>query len=202
MDGAEHLRWRVFCAVELPTDVKERIGEHIARLRRAAPHARAGWERPQKLHITLKFLGDTEPSRVEGLSRALERAASGARPFKFTLKGTGAFPARGIPRVLWLGVSDVEGGLALVHRLLEEACALEGFRRETRAFHPHLTLARLCAPADARLLARLHQETPFVAESVGVGEIVAVRSELLPEGARHTVLSRHKLNAGGPDNPS
>src|SRR5947209_5199958 len=65
-------KWRVFCAVPLTEEVRERAAAHIELLRECNRQARASWDRPEKLHITMKFLGDVEASRVEKLSIAAE----------------------------------------------------------------------------------------------------------------------------------
>jgi 2'-5' RNA ligase len=193
--------WRVFCAVELPSDVRERVAEHIARLRDQATHVRASWDRAEKLHITLKFLGEIEQSRVEALTRAAAHAAEGAPGFELSVEGAGVFPPRGLPRVLWLGIRDPSGGLTNLQRRLEDECARIGFPREQRPFHPHLTIARLRSPEGARKLATLHQQTGFDAQSFDVTRLVVMRSHLLPGGARHTEISHHDLLLSKPSPP-
>lgn len=188
---------RVFIAVELPREIKESAARPAARLRGEFPRARASWERPEKIHITLKFIGDVAAARVENLARAAARAASQSRPFEIAVAGAGVFPPKGLARVLWLGVEDAGGGLALLWRRLEDECAAEGFGRERRALHPHVTVARLRTPEGARELAERHRRAAFPPESFTVAEIVVVRSELAPGGSLHTPLSRHKL--GGND---
>jgi 2'-5' RNA ligase len=186
-------RWRVFCAVELPSEVRSRAAEYVARLRDAVPDARASWPRAENLHLTLKFLGEIARSRVEMLSNAASRAAQNSQAFKLTIEGTGSFPPRGTPRVLWIGVVDSSGGLARLQSRLEDECAGAGFKREERPFHPHLTLARLRAPQHARELAKLHQETGFAAIEFSVTELVVMRSELGTGGSRYTKISEHSL---------
>jgi 2'-5' RNA ligase len=184
---------RVFCAIELPVEVRERVAEHMARLRDAWPKVRASWERAEKLHITLKFLGEIEQTRVEALMRAAARAVEDVPCFELSIEGAGAFPPRGNPRVLWLGVTDRSGGLALLARRLEDECAREGFAREERPFHPHLTIARLRAPEGARRLVAFHQEMGFEAQGFEVTRLILIRSELGPGGSRYTELSQHNL---------
>jgi RNA 2',3'-cyclic 3'-phosphodiesterase len=186
---------RVFCAVELPPEVRALAAAHAARLRERESEARASWPRAENLHLTLKFLGEIEPARAEALSGAAARAAIGVRPFDLTIEGAGAFPARGLPRVLWLGVVDSSGELARLQSKLEEECAGAGFAREERPFHPHLTLARIRAPQGARGLARLHEEAGFEAIEFPVTDLVVMRSELGPGGSRYTELARHSLKA-------
>jgi 2'-5' RNA ligase len=185
--------WRVFCAIELPEEVRARAADHAARLRQHSPDARASWPRPENLHLTLKFLGELTPSRVQTLSNAAARAVQGIEPFNLAIEGAGAFPPRGSPRVLWLGVVDSSEGLKRLQSRLETECAPEGFPREERGFHPHLTLARIRAAQGARELARLHQATKFEPIEFPVNELLVMRSLLGAGGSRYTEVSRHQL---------
>lgn len=186
-------QWRLFYAIELSTEVRARAVEHIARLREEMPNVRAGWERTEKLHITLKFFGDVEESRTHALSLAAELAASTIAPFTLTVADAGAFPPHGHPRVLWLGLRDSSDTLARLQQSLEHECAAAGFKREERPFHPHITIARLRQPAGARQLAQLHLELGFPAMEMTVNELVLMKSELGPGGSSYTALSHHSL---------
>jgi 2'-5' RNA ligase len=188
--------WRVFCAVDLPEEVRSLAAGHAASLRRDHPEARASWERPEKLHVTLKFLGEVEPARVADLSRAAGRAASVAGPFELAVGGAGAFPPRGAPRVLWLGVTDTTGGLARLQACLEDECAALGFAREKRPFSPHLTIARLRDPRTSGPLAAAHAAAGFPEAVFHVGELRVVRSLLGPSGSRYLTVSTHTLSSG------
>jgi len=190
-------RMRIFCAVELPEDVRARIASHIAALRDAAePSLKISWERPEKLHLTLKFLGEIEAERVEALTRSADRAAAGAGKFTVTLRDAGTFPAHGNPRVLWLGLDDNAGRLAGLQARLEDECEHERFPREARAFRPHITVARIRFPnAAARHVANLHRERNFAPATFDVGEFVVMQSQLGAGGSRYTPLSRHELGA-------
>ncbi len=188
---------RVFCAIELPEEIRSRVAERIRRLRAEFSDVRASWEKPEKLHVTLKFLGDIEPARVEALSLAASRAVANLEPFRLTIGEPGAFPTHGRARVLWLDLVDDAGSLALMQRALETECAADGFPREQRPFKPHLTLARIRSPQSAHELAAAHRETPFELQRFKVSELVVMRSELGPSGSRYTPLSRHRLGSGG-----
>lgn len=196
---ANKQKWRVFCAIELPTEVRVRAAEHAARLRERATNVRASWPRAENLHLTLKFLGEIERSRVEELSNAATRAVQNTRPFNLIIEGAGAFPTRGVPRVIWLGIKDSSDGLSRLQSNLEAECVNIGFPREERPFHPHLTLARIRAPQGARELARLHQETGFEAIEFNVTELSVMRSELGPGGSRYTGISSHNFQTDNSD---
>lgn len=187
---------RIFYALELPADVRERVAAHVAQLRGGTePTLKISWERTEKLHLTLKFLGEIEAARLEAVTRAGVRAAGACDRFEVSLREAGAFPAGGNPRVLWLGLHDASGHLAALQERLETECEREGFARERRPFRPHITIARIRFPnAAARHVARLHRETEFAPAVFGVGEFVVMQSQLGAGGSRYTALSRHELN--------
>lgn len=188
---------RLFAAVELSDDARRAAAAHAARLRASQPPGvRVGWEREEKLHLTLKFFGGVEPERAGALSDALARTAADARPLSLSLEAAGVFPTPARPAVLWLGLSDTAGELARLHARLEDACAAAGFPRERRPFSPHVTLARVrAATRETRQLARRHIELAFAPVAFEVSEIVLMSSRLGPGGSVYTPLSRHELGA-------
>ena len=185
--------WRVFCAIELPAGASARATAHIDRLRRQYPHIAASWNRDGKFHLTLKFIGEIPQARVERLSLAAERATRDLSAFNLVITEAGVFPNRGMPKVLWLGINDQDGQLAELQSRLEEECAQEGFSKEERAFHPHLTIARLRKPYGARGLAGAHRQGGFAALEISVSELLVIRSELSSKGSKYTTISRHHL---------
>ena len=191
MNPSTEQHWRVFCAIELPQHICELVLRHIARLQEATSQARASWARAGNLHLTLKFLGDTPLQSVPNLSRAAESAARSVRPFTLRIEESGVFPQRGPAKVLWLGVNDASGMLVRLQTELEEQCATAGFAKETRSFHPHLTLARVRNPQHARALATAHQNLKFDPVEFDVRELLVIRSELSRVGSKYSVISRH-----------
>jgi 2'-5' RNA ligase len=189
---------RLFYAVAPPDDARERAAARAAALRADfASRLKVGWERAAKLHVTLKFFGDVAADRAGRLSRAAERAASRHAPFSLALEGCGVFPSRSRPRALWLGLTGGGDRLAALRRDLEDECAREAFARESRPFHPHVTLARLrSADADARRLASLHLEMGFAPVEFTVKEFFLMRSELGAHGSVYDALERYELGAG------
>jgi 2'-5' RNA ligase len=119
--------WRVFIAIELPRNVRARLAEHIETLRHSIPEARASWSREDNLHLTLKFLGDIPVASVERLSAAVSITATKVEPFEIVVEACGVFPARGQPKVLWIGIDDPSGKLSELNRALENECANAGF---------------------------------------------------------------------------
>ena len=185
--------WRVFCAVELPPEVRAQLQEHIARLRKEVPDAAASWSRVENIHLTLKFFGNVALDRIPAISDAASRAVAELEPFNISVGDTGVFPRPSRPQVLWIGVSDPSGKLSALHERLEKECASEGFPKEDRAYRPHLTIARLRRPDGARHLADAHLQMQFKPSKVQVTELILFRSELSPKGSKYTQISTHQI---------
>lgn len=185
--------WRVFCAVELPQEVKARLEDHIGRVRKEVPEAAASWSRVENIHLTLKFFGNVAVDRIPAISAAAERVVREFSAFQIGVGGTGVFPRPSRAQVLWIGVDDLSGKLSALQERLEEECAAEGFPKEDRAYRPHLTIARIRKQEGARRLAEAHLHMEFEAIQIDIKEVVVFRSELSPKGSRYTPISRVSL---------
>ena len=186
--------WRVFCALEIPGQTRMHLLSHIEKLQSLVPEVRASWSRESNIHLTLKFLGETPQHLVAKFDSAMSRAVKGIPPFPILISGSGVFPRPRDARVLWVGISDPEGQLAALQSRIEAESDREGFAREARRFHPHLTLARLRARAGAREIADAHEQLQFATEAITVNEVLLIRSELSSKGSRYSTISRHMLN--------
>lgn len=177
---------RTFIALELPEELKKSLGRLQATLRERVPGVK--WVRPDNLHLTLKFLGDTSPASIAPVGQALERLAAGRPPFSFDAAGIGAFPNSRNPKVLWAGLQAGEG-LGRFHGELEAALAGLGFAREERPFAPHLTLGRLRDGRARKALAGLLEQ--YGAERFGrfaADRLVFFKSDLRPSGPVYEAL--------------
>ena len=148
---------RLFVALELPEEPRRAAAEVIRQLRRSGADLK--WVAPENLHLTLKFLGETDPGRWEAITTRLEAACAPRPPLALALSGAGAFPGVGRPQVVWLGLGGQVEGLQDLAASLEASLADLGFAPEARAFRPHLTLGRarrgrgLAAPSRPLALA-------------------------------------------------
>ena len=112
----------------------------IAPLRAAAPHL--SWTAEEKLHLTLKFLGERPEAAVERIGAAMDDVGRRHRPFTMRLRQVGAFPHFRRARVIWIGVEPTTQ-LEFLHHDVEVACEGLGIPLEGRAFRPHVTVARV-----------------------------------------------------------
>jgi RNA 2',3'-cyclic 3'-phosphodiesterase len=185
--------WRVFCAVELPEQVRAQLQDHLRQLREAVPDVAASWSRVENIHLTLKFFGSVEVDGISIISAAASRAANEFPPFQIAVGATGVFPKLSRAQVLWIGVSDPSGKLLALQQRLEDECAIEGFAKEDRAFRPHLTIARIRKPEGAKRLADAHLDMKFDPAEITLKELIVFRSELSSKGSKYTAISHHQL---------
>jgi 2'-5' RNA ligase len=175
---------RVFVALELPEPLTEGILGLARRLRDSG--VRASWCGRGTIHLTLKFLGDTEESELPHVVAAVAAAALNVPRFSFDLSRLGAFPSPRNARVIWVGVEPVDA-LFDLRKAVESELSAIGIPRDRRRFHPHITVGRVRgrAPEDtADILAGL----PVPGGSVTVTEVRVMRSTLNPGGAIHEVI--------------
>ena len=97
---------------------------------------------PEKLHLTLRFLGDVTKDNLGSVTQALEPLRGRHEPFEVSTSGFGAFPSEKRARILWVGVGEGSEPLREVARSVEDLLESAGFGREERPFVPHLTLGR------------------------------------------------------------
>ncbi len=188
---------RAFIALPLSPVVTEKLSAIQRTLRRISPEQVVSWVNPANIHLTLFFLGDILPDRQQPIEAALSVVARNVRPFTFNVQGIGAFPNVNRPRVIWVGLDEPTGQLALLHRAVNEAMASIGFQPEDRRFSPHLTLGRIRQRAS-REDAQAVGETICRTEVGTLGEVLAeemlfFRSVLKSSGAEYTPLARYKL---------
>lgn len=185
---------RIFIAVDISDEARRRAAEHIDKMRAEAKDVRVGWERPEKLHVTLKFLGNTDEAMIENISNAVAAIAGRFSPFELVVAGTGVFPRARQPRVLFLGIENSDGSLAEIASQLDSRLSRLGFEKEKRSFSPHLTIARVREPQKGRGLADAHLQSRFGPERFIVNELVVYQSQLKPTGSVYSVVSRHELH--------
>ncbi|MBA2494146.1 MAG: RNA 2',3'-cyclic phosphodiesterase [Acidobacteria bacterium] len=185
---------RIFAAIDISVEAKCKISSYIETLRREFPKLRVGWEKTEKLHLTLKFLGDTEESKTAELSQAVEKIARENPNFKLRILETGVFPSMHNARILWLALKDEKGSLMKINEQLESACGKLGFAPEKRNFKPHLTIARLREPNKSKDLVEKHLNNIFETVEFKAGEIVIYESKLQSSGSIYSVVSKHKFN--------
>jgi len=182
---------RTFIAVELPENIKNKIGELQTPLKRT--NAFVSWVKPENIHITLKFLGEVPEEKINEVFSATEAALKETKKFKMNLKGTGAFPDFRRPRVIWVGTGKGGEELSNMANKIEEEMEKIGYPKENRKFSPHFTIGRVKSPKDIEKLMERVKTTDFETEDIEVNEVTVMKSQLHPAGAIYTPLEKIPL---------
>ena len=188
---------RSFLAVDLPPAVKDRLAEIINRLKPGTMGIK--WVNPDQVHLTLKFFGSIPQEKVDRIAAAVFETVGTCRPFDLYLQGVGGFPNIRRPRVIWAGLGGNLEALKNLFLGLEEAFFGIGIPRETRPFHPHLTLGRnKTGQPNEKLFLRLSNYAEPASEPFVVRELQLFKSELKPGGPIYSILKTFQLAADAP----
>ena len=186
---------RTFVAIRLPLEVTELLKSIQAGLNRGLKGV--SWVRPESIHLTLKFLGETDDAKALKVSAELEKAAQAVSPFTLEVGGAGSFPNARAPKVVWAGIKEsVE--LSKLQKKIDERLTSIGFEAEKRPFTPHLTLCRIKSAEEGRALGKLVTEAGSGEQAKAaftVDSFVFMKSVLKPSGAEHTAIKEFALKA-------
>ena len=152
------------------------------------------WIDPDKYHITLRFLRDVPDDMIESVEQAIGRVALMTRTLDINVQGFGAFPTIRSPKLIWIGVSPTPA-LRCLKQDLEWSLTKCGFERETRAFHPHLTLGRTSGNDGAGSFRGLDEKAANIdyRSDIRIHKIDLMRSYASDDGAQYTLHSSAKF---------
>jgi 2'-5' RNA ligase len=183
---------RSFLAIELPEPILRKIGEVQGDLR--STQAEVRWANPEKIHLTLKFFGNIEESRIDPIFKSIEEPIRNTLPFSLKVRGVGAFPHLKNPRVIWIGLVDERDVLTSLQKGIETHLERIGFQPENRPFHPHLTLGRMKSSRGKEgLVSRMERYKEEEFGNFRVERVVLFKSDLRPSGPIYTSLKEMKL---------
>jgi len=183
---------RLFVALEIPASVRDHLADLIQELRAVASQPK--WVRAENLHITLKFIGEALPEKLDAIRSALSTVRS-PKPVELRFRGLGFFPNNKRPRVFWAGM-EASDNLAPVAGDVDKAIAALRFPRGTREFTPHLTLARFDPPGiTPTLRAAVERNAEREFGMLRTGEFHLIESKLKSTGAEYTTLQSFRFAA-------
>lgn len=175
---------RAFIAIGLPAEISTALSGLQDGLKTNLP--KISWVKAQNLHLTLKFLGESSPRRVEEVKRIIAETGRQIHPFKIKLDELGVFPDMRRPRIVWAGISEDEA-LKQLAALLETKLAGIGIAKEKRDFSSHITIARIRRPINPAELEEELNKTKH-----------GLKEAALEFTARQITLFESVLGAGDP----
>jgi RNA 2',3'-cyclic 3'-phosphodiesterase len=181
---------RLFIAIEIPQSIRSTFASLLKDFRAIAPQLK--WVRAENLHVTLKFLGETDPAKLGPLQNALAAVRSPER-VHLEFRGLGFFPNEKRPRVFWAGMQS-STNLKSLAADIDQAAHRLGFPLEDRPFTPHLTLARFSLPGiPPKFLQEIHEKRAQLFGSLHAEDFHLIESKLKPAGAEYTTLQSFRF---------
>ncbi len=186
-------RLRTFIAIPLDKAIRDRLMGLQETLGEAATDVK--WVEAENLHVTLLFLGEVEDREIHSVCRVVSQVCTAQPPFTMSIEKAGSFGNPRRPRTLWVGVGAGAQEVCTLHDALEPPLLQLGcYRREGRAYTPHLTIGRVRSDQPNDALARLlSRHEAWEGGQMPVREIHVMSSELGRDGPTYTVLSRAKF---------
>jgi len=189
-------RLRLFVALSVPAEVKERIVATQHALKKVAGQG-VRWTSPEQFHLTLRFLGSVDTEKVEGLISALQNACGRFGPLKLRASQIGFFPRPRSPRVIWVGVTDEEERLRLLYSQIQSATNPFTNEGPEDRFKGHVTLGRVKEIGRNEADRLEHMATDLSETLFGswtTRQIELIRSQLSPRGAVYSLVASVPLD--------
>lgn len=148
---------------------------------------------PENVHITLKFLGDTDDGQIDRIEEMMKDSVEEVEPFDIQLKGAGVFPNQKYIKVIWIGIKNGENIKKIAKKIDEQISGL-GYEKEKREFSAHLTIARVKSAKNKEKLMQIvekYRDAEFAI--IKIDTINLKKSDLTPKGPIYTTLKEVKF---------
>lgn len=184
---------RLFIALELSERQRHEIVNLQNELKQWVNNVR--WVKIEGLHLTLKFIGETEENNIESIKKAIDRVSLSHEPFEVDFSGLGVFPSLSKAKVLWLAVNKGKDMLINLAENLDSELTEEGFKPEKRGYQPHLTLGRIRQPIEESIINNLMKsnEVTRIAPTE-ICDVTLFESNLTRQGPLYKVVYKKRLD--------
>ena len=183
---------RTFIAIDTPETVTK-VALSVQSSVKVNPKA-VRWVRKENIHITLRYIGPTAPGEVDRINRLLSEIVGQNSDLSLNVSGTGCFPKKERPRILWLGVDGDVAELKLLVAMINSEMDPLGYPQEERNYSPHITIGRIRYPQKATPDVTDFLSAQYEPISWNIPKIIFYQSELLQSGAIYSILGTHNLN--------
>ena len=181
---------RCFIATELK--ISPKIVEFINDIKKTGANIKL--VEPENMHLTLKFLGDTNEELIDKIEQIIEESVKEIKPFNIELMGAGVFPNKNYIKVIWIGIEKGEH-LKTIAKKIDENISKLGFQEEKRDFSPHLTIGRVrTAKNKEKILQIIEKYEHILFTKNKIDSIKLIKSELTQKGPIYTTIKEIKLN--------
>ncbi len=185
---------RAFIAIELPQEIKDALASLQERLKISGADVK--WVEPKNIHLTLKFLGEVDETKLIEITGILDDVAAAHRIFQARVASTGAFPKPAFPRVIWAGITLGDNETREIYEDLEERLSFAGIPKEDRPFSSHITIGRVRSSLNKDRLAQdLKTAGTLEGKNFKVLRLTLFKSTLTPKGPAYEALKEANLKA-------
>lgn len=199
---------RTFIAIELPPVLHPLVRQQQQQLDALLTAAHQGhsinWTPPEKVHLTLRFLGETTEQQRQVIHSALTALTAQQKPFPLSLGQVSCFPSLQAPNIVWLSLQDPANTLLPLQEAIEQMAQTAGFAAERKPFHPHLTIGRMKRSITRPQIKKIGQilaqqlltlaPPPQPTSTFVVRAIIHMQSQLQPAGAIYTPIQIFNLH--------
>ncbi len=151
------------------------------------------WVAPEKVHLTLKFLGNSKKNKLLQIKSYLHQAVRKINPFKIEFDCTGIFPKPSRPRILWIGSRKIPNNLKILKKRIDVYMEKVGYNSEAQRYIPHLTLGRIKKYSKKSKLVSKFQSISFKPEILTVNRVKLIRSKLKSDGPQYSIIENVKF---------
>lgn len=182
---------RLFIATPISPEVEKELARIISALKNAGGPIK--WVAPTNIHLTLKFLGDSEENLIQQIKKIIDEVAAKHQPIPTTLNSLGAFPTMARPRVYWVDLKGGSSELGQIAAELDDAVHELGFEKENRPFRAHLTLGRVKFPKGLNQMNEILKTIRVNPVQQTFDRIILFKSTLTQRGSIYEILNEAKL---------
>jgi len=182
---------RTFIAIELDPLIRQELAKLQKELNKSGADAK--WVKPENIHLTLKFLGDTPINKIETINSILQEIANQFNSFEISLSQIGTFPKVDSPRVIWVDIIQGKEAVLKLAGEIEDKFLQVGFPKEGRAFQAHVTIARIRSPLNKINLVKQIKEIKPPQFTQAVDKLTFFKSTLTPQGPIYEILKEISL---------
>jgi 2'-5' RNA ligase len=184
---------RLFIALPLELSVKDALGKIISLFRQRGGPVK--WVKPENVHLTLRFLGETDENLVSEIKKQIDEAVKSHHQVQTSITTLGGFPNLNRPRVIWVGIERNLEALGKIAKDVEHRMHSLGFEKEEKQFKAHLTLARVRDPKGLESLTEFMKDFRFEEIPLLFDRVVLFKSTLTPQGPIYHRLHEADLSA-------
>lgn len=186
MHNVENIR--TFVAIKISQELENELSNFLEELKKIRCNVK--WVNAKTIHLTLKFLGNILIHEVEKVTEAVQMGSNGFSTFKLKTGEKGAFPSLKRPRVFWVGLAENNHQTIIpLQKEIDNQLSDLGFEKESRRFHPHLTLGRVRSPKNIDEVTQRFMDYHFPVIEFMVDQILVMKSELTSKGSIYSVQS-------------